>query len=236
VRQALAYGIDRGAIVRRLFAELDPRYPASDSAVFQPNHESYRPNWDAYRYRPAESRRLLAQAGCRRGTDGIYVCGGRELELRLVTTAGARLRERHVELIQAQLRQAGIQVALSFAAGPALFGQLLPSGDFDLASFTRFYDVDATGTKNSLGCGGSSNVTGYCQRLVTRDLDQADRILDTGDRGRVLNRADRQLAKVVPVIPLYEVPLVLALRQTVRNVVVSPFNLFWNAENWWLER
>ncbi len=123
---------------------------------------------------------------------------------------------------------------LSFAAGPALFGQLLPSGDFDLASFTRFSDVDATGTKNSLGCGGSSNFTGYCQRLVTRDLDQADRILDTGDRGRVLNRADRQLAKDVPVIPLYEVPYALALRQTVRNVVVSPFNLFWNAEDWWL--
>ncbi|MBA2297723.1 MAG: hypothetical protein H0W14_06750 [Actinobacteria bacterium] len=80
------------------------------------------------------------------------------------------------------------------------------------------------------------NWSGYCQRLLTKELDQAERILDTAARGRVLNRADRQLAKDVPVIPLYEVPLVLALRERVRNVVVSPFNLFWNAENWWLER
>ncbi|MBA2297724.1 MAG: hypothetical protein H0W14_06755, partial [Actinobacteria bacterium] len=88
VRRALAYGIDRADIVRRLFGELDPRYPPSDSAIFQPSHQSYRPNWDAYRYRPAESRRLLAQAGCHLGTDDIYVCGGKKLELRLVTTAG----------------------------------------------------------------------------------------------------------------------------------------------------
>ena len=234
VRRALAYGIDRADIVRRLFGELDPRYPPSDSAIFQPSHQSYRPNWDAYRYRPAESRRLLAQAGCHLGTDDIYVCGGKKLELRLVTTAGALLRERHVRLIQAQLRQVGIQVVLSFAVGPALFGQLLPSGDFDLASFTGFYSPDATRLKDIYGCGGSLNVTGYCQRLLTRELDQADRILDTAARGRVLNRADQQLAQDVPVIPLYEVPFVLALRQTVRNVVVSPENLFWNAENWWL--
>jgi hypothetical protein len=38
------------------------------------------------------------------------------------------------------------------------------------------------------------------------------------------------------VIPLYEVPFVLALRQTVKDVVVSPNNLLWNAEDWWLER
>ncbi len=127
-------------------------------------------------------------------------------------------------------------MVLSFAAGPALFGQLLPSGDFDLASFTLFHDADPIGFKNGFGCGGSVNWSGYCQRLLTKELDQAERILDTAARGRVLNRADRQLAKDVPVIPLYEVPLVLALRERVRNVVVSPFNLFWNAENWWLER
>ena len=55
---------------------------------------------------------------------------------------------------------------------------------------------------------------------MTRDLDQADRILDADQRARVLNRADRQLAKDVPVIPFYDSPFVLALRNTVRNVVV----------------
>ena len=236
LRRALAYGIDRVAIVRRLFADLDSRYPPSDSVVYLTKHRSYRPNWNGYRYRPPESRRLLEQAGCRRGNDGIYLCGGRRLELRLVTIAGSRLRERHVGLIQTQLRLVGVEVELSFAAPGALFEQILPSGDFDLASFTFFVNVQAAHWEGVVGCGGGQNFTGYCQRLLTKDLDQSDRILDADERGRVLNRADRQLAKDVPVLPLYEMPFVLALRQTVRNVVVSPNNLFWNAENWWLAR
>jgi ABC-type transport system substrate-binding protein len=76
---------------------------------------------------------------------------------------------------------------------------------------------------------------GYCQRIVTADLDQADRIVDPVRRARVLNRVDRQLAKDVPVIPLYQIPWVLAYHGTIRNVVSSPDNLFWNAENWWLD-
>ena len=56
----------------------------------------------------------------------------------------------------------------------------------------------------------NNNVTGYCQRLVTADLNQADRILDEEQRARVLNRADRRLAKDVPVIPLYQPPAIVA--------------------------
>ena len=236
VRQALAYGIDRVAIVRRLFGVLDPRYRPSDSAIFLQRHASYRLNWARYRYRPAESRRLLERAGCRRGADGIYVCAGSRLELRLFTTAGARVRERTIELVQSQLRRVGVEVELGFVRGPVLFFQLLPSGDFDLASFTYFVSPDASGKKDSLGCGGPQNYGGYCQRLLTRDLDHSDRILDTDERGRVLNRADRQLAKDVPVIPLYEVPTVLAIRKTVRNVAGTSASFFWNVEDWWLAK
>ena len=41
---------------------------------------------------------------------------------------------------------------------------------------------------------------------MTRDLDQAGRILDEEEQARVLNRADAQMARDVPVIPLYQVP------------------------------
>ena len=83
------------------------------------------------------------------------------------------------------------------------------------------------------GCGGAANYTAYCQRLVTADLNQADRILDDEQRARVLNRADRRLAKDVPVIPLYQPPAVTAYRATIRNVGRSAFDLV-NAEDWWL--
>ncbi len=78
---------------------------------------------------------------------------------------------------------------------------------------------------------------GYCQRLVTRDLDQADRILDPDKRARLLNRVDAQLANDVPTIPLFEDPSLVAVRSTVRDFGRNNFlDPTWNAENWWLAR
>jgi ABC-type transport system substrate-binding protein len=111
----------------------------------------------------------------------------------------------------------------------------MPSGDFDAVSVT-FFVGDAIGDKAIFGCGGPDNFTGYCQRIVTANLDQADRILDASQRASVLNRMDRQLANDVPLIPLYQVPFILTYRKAVRNIVPTPTNLFWSAENWWLER
>ena len=65
-----------------------------------------------------------------------------------------------------------------FAPPAAFFGQILPSGDFDVALFSWVGSPTPLVGQDVFGCGGDQNFTGYCQRLVTRDLDQADRILD----------------------------------------------------------
>jgi peptide/nickel transport system substrate-binding protein len=235
VRQALAYGIDRVAIARELFGNLDANYPPSDSAVFLNTSRHYKATWGSYRYRPAVARRLLAQAGCVLGQDGIYLCAGRRLSLRVRTIAGSQVRQRTVELIQSQLRQAGVEVLLDFAPGVTFIQQVLPSGDFDAAAFAWF-GGDALADKELYDCGGAQNFMGYCQRLVTSDFDEAERILDTEARAVVLHRVDRRLANDVPVIPLYQIPFVIASRKELRNVVPGPFNPLWKAEDWWLER
>ncbi len=229
VRRALIYGIDRTAVVRRLFAEIDPKYPLSDSAIFLNTSRYYTANWRRYRYRPTLARRLLEQAGCRRGSDGIQVCAGRRLSLRFATSGGQQQRTLTLQLIQEQLRRVGVEVVPFFEGGAIAV-------DADVQLFAWFYAADPTGFKSIFGCGGSLNFTGYCQRLVTSDLDDADRILDAGQRARVLNRADRRIAKDVPVIPLYQVPLVYAFRTNLRGIDPAPFDPFWNAENWWLDR
>ena len=235
VRRALAYGIDRVGVVRSLWGEIDPKLRPLDSMAFPIQSPFYRPNWSMYRYRPGEARRLLEQAGCRRGADGIYACGGEKLSLRLVTTGGGERRELTIQLVQQQLRQVGIEVKATYAPSAALFGQILTSGDFDLALFAYFTTPDGNAA-GPFRCGVPLNITGYCQRLVTRDVDQADRILDQDQRARVLNRADAQMARDVPVIPLLQPLLAAYVRSNIRNYVDRhPVNR-WKAENWWLER
>jgi peptide/nickel transport system substrate-binding protein len=237
VRRAVAYGIDRVALARATYGEVAARYPPSDSAVFPTFSFGYRPNWNAYRYRPDHARTLLSQAGCRPGTDGIYVCGGERLSLRMATLAGDQRRQRILLAIQRHLLRAGIEIVPVYASPPALFGQLLPSGDFDLALFSYLSFPDGPETSHVLyACGGAQNLAGYCQRIITRDLDQARRIIDTARRARVLNRADVQLARDVPVIPLFQNPVVVATKSDIRNVGVPVFlDPFTGAENWWLD-
>jgi peptide/nickel transport system substrate-binding protein len=230
VRRAFAHSIDRAEIVRRIWGELDPTYRPLHSALFFNNDRNYVPNWAGYTYRPNLARSLLERAGCHRGADRIYSCGGKRLSFRF-STLPTRARERGLELMEPQLRRVGIEVVLSYGRG--VFDQIF-KGDFDVVSFA-WINVDGFRHKDVYGCGGDQNYSGYCQRLVTADLDQADRILDDAQRARVLNRADRRLAKDVPVIPLYQIPWVVAYRDTIRNIVPSPDNLFWNAEDWWLD-
>jgi peptide/nickel transport system substrate-binding protein len=238
VRRALVHGIDRAALIRESpVAGAAPALRPLESVVFYPQSPYYRPKWSQYRHSPQVARQLLEQAGCRRGGDGVYSCDGERLRLRMVSPAGFPTRARVDSLVQAQLREIGIELVLEFYASGPLFAQIIPSGNWDLAHFAWFQPVPyPSGMHGVYGCGASDNVGGYCQRLVTRDLDQATRILDAGDQARALNRADAQIAKDVPVIPLFQVPFPAAAKAHVRNVVLSPFNPLWNAENWWLDR
>jgi peptide/nickel transport system substrate-binding protein len=236
VRRALAYGIDRAAIVRAVYGALLPRWIPSESAVFLTASHGYQRNWSRYRYRPTLARQLLERAGCHLGADGIYICDGERLSLRFMTIAGGANRRRiAVELAQSQLRRAGIEANPVYATGAALLGQdgIVTTGDFDVILFTWFYSPDQGGASDIYRCGGFLNYTGYCQRLVTRDLDNADRIFDLAQRARVLNRADRQMAKDVPVIPLWNEPAAVTVRSTVHGVVPCFPSLIWNAEDWW---
>jgi peptide/nickel transport system substrate-binding protein len=237
VRRALAYGIDRAGLVRSLYGEIDPTLGPLDSMVFRTRSRFYRPNWRSYRYRPDEARRLLEQAGCRRGADGTYVCGGEKLSLSFVTTGGVPRRELVLRLVQQQLRQVGIEVKTTYGPPFPAFAQILSSGDFDVALFSYFAPPNLSGVDIArvFACGDPVNLTGYCQRLVARDLDQARRILDQHQQARVLNRADAQLARDVPVIPLFQPPLAVYVRAEIQNYVDRFPAAPWNAEDWWLE-
>ena len=236
VRRALAFGIDRGPIARTVFGDIDPRARQRDSLTYPTPSRFYRPNWSAYRYRPAEARRLLELTGCRRGQDDIYVCAGQRLSLRFTAPIiPGSSRPRVIELAQAQLRRVGVEVVPVFAPSGVVFGQIFPSGAFDVALFSWSAGPDPS-LMTIFGCGGSQNWTGYCQRLVSADLDQAERILDADQQARVLNRVDVQLAKDVPAIPLLEQPQWAAVGSTIRGFAPNALDPLVNAENWWLDR
>ncbi len=205
--------------------------------MFLANSRYHERNWSAYRHQPARARELLERAGCRRGADGIYVCDGIRLSLRFATTAGNQRRELTVRLAQAQLREVGIDVVPVFGPFLAVLGatdSLLVRGDFDVLLFAWVKGASTEGAADIFGCQQPRNYTGYCDRLVTRDLVNATRTLDLTRRVKLLNRVDVRLARAVPAIPLFQYTYLTARRTAVRGVVQNGVGSgFWDLENWW---
>ena len=239
VRRAIAHGIDRAAIVSRLSAESALRFIPLQSTMLLTQSRHYRPVWEDYRYRPAESRRLLEQAGCRRGGDGIYDCDGVRLSLRFFTHVNpGSIRPGIVEQMQVQLRRVGVEVVPTFAPPNAVFGPggVYARGEYDVALVAFIRASQGDGTKSLFGCGGAQNFTGYCQRLVTSDLDQAEHIFDAGRQAAALNRADGRIAKDVPVVPLFQHPSYAVFAPRVRGFVLNSTTGVAGANDWWLAR
>ena len=117
------------------------------------------------------------------------------------------------------------------------FQQVAESGAFDVLLFAWVRMDDEPGVNQILRCGGTVNFTGYCQRLVTRDLDEAGRVLDADQRARVLNRVDARVANDVPLLPLFQRPVIGAATASLRGYSPTGSNdPFVGAENWWLAR
>ena len=111
-----------------------------------------------------------------------------------LTHAGNGLRPRVLDLIEPQLRAVGIELLREFWPANVIFSQVLPAGRFEVAIMSWSNSGPSYLGKEVYGSGGELNWTGYNQRLVTADLDQARRILNGEQQARVVNRADRQLA------------------------------------------
>ena len=246
VRRALAYGIDRAALLRRLSYGRVTRL--LDNGLLVRNSRFYEPHWHVYRHRPAESRRLLERAGCTRGSDGIYVCSGRRLSLRLVARGfrgrgGSEVERTGIPVLQEQLREIGVDVMPLFPDVREFFETVLPGREFDLALFSLPGGPEPDHGRwpgpavEVWGCGGRENFTGYCNRLATRKLQQSQAIVDQNTRMKLLNGVDAQLARDVPMIPLFQPPWGLSYARTLVGVRNNPWEGYtWNSEDWWLQR
>jgi peptide/nickel transport system substrate-binding protein len=238
VRQAVAFGIDRADLVRRLFGDLVSSPSPLQNLILVPNGRSYVAHWGGYRLDRARARRLLESHGCRRGADGIYGCGGVRLSLRFATTALNPTRQLTFSILHDQLGRVGIELVPVFAAPPIFFREVLPAGDFDLALFTWVNQPDPGYAVEIWRCGGSENYGGYCNRALSRALVASNGVLDEAARAAALNRVDAQLAADLPAIPLYQRPTVVAYKSGLQGVVDNPTDegWTWNLGDWWLSR
>jgi len=149
VREALAYALDKGAVMEFLYTPIfGSALPASGLGntywmTNQPQYENHQQEYDGAQTDAAAAK--LAEAGYTLNGDGIYEHPERgALTLRVGTTGGNALRELQQQIIQAQLKDAGIDIVIDNVPGAAYFGEKPFSGEALAASSSAGAEGDPT--------------------------------------------------------------------------------------------
>jgi peptide/nickel transport system substrate-binding protein len=236
VRKAIATGLNLTEVVNRTVRQFTDQAQPLGNRIWLPGQKYYQDHFGQYgKGDVAAATRLLEDAGYTRGADGIYAKGGKRLSLRISTTAGNQLRETQEQLIQAQLKQIGIDLKIVNADNRKLFGEWLPNGNFDIANFGWVGNPFAISSNQDIyRSGGGSNYGNYASRKVDQLFNQAVREVDEARSAELGNQIDRQLTADMATIPLYAKPTYLAVRDTFTNIGdnATQEGPFWNSNLW----
>jgi peptide/nickel transport system substrate-binding protein len=235
VRSAVALAVDRDQIVERLPAQFDASAAVLNNRIFFPADARYVDNSGDYASRDVvAAKEALEGAGYVLGPDGVYGHPERgRLSLRVAWRDPNERRQSTAQLVQAQLKEAGIEVVLA----PQPDFDFLPAGNFDLALFGwSGGEVGAalSGNDSIYRSDGGQNFSRNRNPEIDALLDEANVELDPATRADLMNEIDVLLWKDVHSIPLFQVPELLANDQDVGNVIYNGYsNQFtWNANQW----
>jgi peptide/nickel transport system substrate-binding protein len=232
-RQAIAYSLDRAGMVRQLFRTLNPGLRPLENNLFTNQQRFYQAHYKRYTKNLNRVNSLFRAHGCTKGGDGIYTCAGQRASVRLGTTAGNRLRELAVEVMQAQAKAGGIEFRPDSQPSRLFFARL-PTENYDLALYAWVGSGDPAGWTDIYATGGPSNWKGYANAKVTNALKRSDATLDVKTRMALVNRADAQMAIDLPVIPMYQKPTYFVFKSKLRGLRDNPTvqGPTWNTEFW----
>jgi peptide/nickel transport system substrate-binding protein len=243
VRQAIAYGIDRDAIVKQLFQPVQEDIKPIDGFVTPANKGYSFSPFSKYKRDLDKVNDLMTGDGWTKGSDGIWAKGGQKAQLEIATTAGNKRRETTQEILQSQLKEAGFTVTTNNTRAAVLFGEWGPQGVFQSAIFAQVPTPDpglcpVFCTKN-IPSAANGNVGQNWFRLDDKSLDvwdEVDQALDDNDRKPLAEKGQEALAEAVPAIPIDPFPDVIIYNTAVihgdvdHNTTYGPFD---NMNEWW---
>jgi peptide/nickel transport system substrate-binding protein len=240
MRQVLMMGINRAGIIKAALPGIPGVKPLNSLLVFQ-SDSRYKNYFNKWNYNPQKAINQLKAHGCTGGpnspTNGnthYFKCGGQEAEFHFMYATDNARRAASFQIIQANLGAIGIHVIANGVPTSTLFGATgAPAGNYDLTEFAWGGSVDPGGSTAIWSCGGGENWLGYCNKGVTKDLNDALTQLNVKKRNKDFENADKGMSNDVPSIPLYALPSIIVYKKAIKGMTNNPAAGFtYDIEQW----
>ncbi len=246
VRKAIAYSLDRDAVVKHLFGPLgvDKAWQSFNPPIVAAYADPA--GFSGYTLDLAKVAELMSSQGYAKGSDGYWAKDGAKLSFTLKTTVGNKRRELTAQILQSAFKDAGFEMKIKTEDAGVLFGQTGPSGDFQMA----LWAMVATGPEPgncSIFCsknipteanGNSGNnwthtdVVGLDELLTAIDIE-----LNEAKRIEISKKSDLLTGLSATSIPLDPLPNTLIYRNNIHGPLADNATLgpFWNMNLWTLK-
>ena len=233
VRQALAYAIDRQSIIDGVLLGIGQPCTGPFSYVSWAYNKKVKP----YPYDLDRARSMLAAAGWKDADgDGVLDKDGRAFRFTVLTNQGNGERIRAAEIIQQNLKKAGIDVKIRVMEWQAFLEQI-DKHSFDAMilgwSMSRdpdLYDIwHSSKTKK-----GEYNFISYQNAEVDRLLVEGRRTFDVAQRKRIYGRIHEILADEQPYAFLYVPDATPIVHKRFKGIEVAPLGIMYNFIHWYV--
>jgi peptide/nickel transport system substrate-binding protein len=230
VREAIAYAIDRKAIIRYILKGLAT--PAS--GILSPYNWAYEENVNVFEYNKEKARNLLDQAGLI-DTDG----NGPQMRFELTfKTSTDQLRKRIAEIIQQQLKEVGIKISIKSYEWGTFYSDI-KSGNFQLytLSWVGITDPDVLYYifhSSSIPPQGA-NRGRYINKRVNMLIEEGRITLDMNRRKNIYSEIQKILALDIPYVSLWYSTNVAVMNKSIHGYVVYPAGDFFSIKDVWIE-
>ncbi|MCH7929326.1 MAG: peptide ABC transporter substrate-binding protein [Proteobacteria bacterium] len=209
VRRALLYALDRERLVAQLFGG---QQPVAHSNV-NPLDWVYSDEVPTYAYDPAKAAALLDEAGWGEMRDGIrHNAAGERLTLRLMTTAGNKVRELVEQVLQSQWKKVGVEITIKNEPARVFFGQTVTRREFPAFAMYAWLSSPESVPRSTLHSGmipteennwSGQNNPGFVNAEMDALIEKTEVELDREVRRGYWRRMQQIYAEELPVLPLY---------------------------------
>jgi peptide/nickel transport system substrate-binding protein len=231
VRQALNYGLDKKAIIEKI---VEGQGIQSTGEILA-NTWAYNPNVNKYDYDLAKAKALLDDAGWKVGASGIREKSGKPFKFVLLSNTGDKLREEIALFMRQQWKELGVDVEPQFLELNTFINERVLKSNFEAIFLSSSVNVDPDFLSrrwSSAALTTGHNFLRWSNPKVDELLAQGIAVTAQADRKKIYDEIQRIIADESPTVPIYYPKTLWAFKITIKGVVPSPSNIFWNAEEW----
>jgi peptide/nickel transport system substrate-binding protein len=234
VRHALAYAVDRGAILHNISHD-----GGTLADQFVPSWSwAYTPDVPRYPYDPDRARRELEADGWKVGPNGIRIKDGRPLVAVLAAVAGDLPGARLAAMVQSFLGRAGMAITIKAYPYGLIFDNDGPirTGNYNLAFYTYSVNYDPSSLDDD-GCDqfppNGGNDSRFCDPFVDQLERQALAINDQAKRKPLYAEIQRRRMASLSTLPMYYRDRVSVVTSSLQGYTPSRGIIpQWNAWQW----